>query len=127
MTFTYDLDSPIGEVRLLCTDTEEDHAMFSDEEIKYFLKSEGKNVKRAGARALETIASSQTLLLKVVSTLDTSMNGPQVAKDLREGAKQLRKDAEDDEERNGGSFAIAEQVYDIFGERERLRQRRGGY
>lgn len=114
MTFTFNPDTDIGMVRLLCTDTDAEYAIFDDNEIKAFLKLEGDDVKLAAARALETIASSQTLVLKVIRTLDTSTNGPQVAADLRNAAAQLRQEVEDD-----GGFAIAETVHDNFTAREK--------
>lgn len=114
MEFTYNPKTDIGMVRLLCTDTDEKHAMFSDEDIRAFLDLEG-DVKLAAARALETIANSQTLILKVIRTLDTQTNGPQVAADLRNAAQQLRQESEDE-----AGIAIAETVYDVFGAREKL-------
>ncbi|GAK12240.1 hypothetical protein [Geomicrobium sp. JCM 19039] len=87
--------------------------MFDDTDIRAFLDLEG-DVKLAAARALETIANSQTLILKVIRTLDTSTNGPQVAADLRNAARQLRQESDDE-----AGFAVAEMVHDVFGAREK--------
>lgn len=115
MTFTYDPSSDAGVVRLLCTDTDADNAIFSDAEITAFLTLQGNSVRYAAASALDTIASQQALLLKVVKLPDLEVDGAKLAMALRQQAKALR-----DEEDADGSFDIAEQVLDSFSQRDRL-------
>jgi hypothetical protein len=98
-----DLGSNIGRVRVLLGDTDPtnivnttgEYLFFSDAEIESILTMYGDNPKLAAARALETIAGSQALLLKSWSSDDLTVNGDRIAKELRETAKQLRAEAAD--------------------------------
>lgn len=91
-----DYTTPLGQVRLLCTDVQVPYA-FSDEAIGVFLTLANSNVKRAGALALDTIASDQVLLLHVIRTDDLSINGAQEADALRKNAQALRDSADADD------------------------------
>ncbi|CAM3775891.1 hypothetical protein [Alkalicoccus chagannorensis] len=113
MSFSYDPKTKKGRIRLVIADTNEDNRYFDDDEIEAFLAMEDGEWKLAAARALETMASSETIILKVVTSQDTQTNGPQVAADLRKAAQQLRKDYEEE-----GGFAIVEQANDMFSARE---------
>jgi len=96
-----DYSTDIGKVRVLLGDTEAidvtagegDYLYFGDGELGAFLTMYGDNVKLATARAMETIAGSQVLLLKSWSSDDLSVNGPAVAESLRKIAAQLREEA----------------------------------
>jgi hypothetical protein len=57
MTFTVNLTTSVGQVRLLIPDRVEARAQFSDEELTAFLSLEGDVVSGAAALALETLAS----------------------------------------------------------------------
>lgn len=98
--FTMFLEEPIGMVRLLLNDVDEDTAVFSDDEITAFLTLEGGNVKRAAAQAIDTSATDQALAMKVLKTQDLTTDGAAVAKAMREHADRLRAqaDAQDDDE-----------------------------
>lgn len=121
MAFTYDLTTDTGKVRLLITDTDNSSPLFQDEEINAFLVL-NDGVKRAAAAALDVIASSQALVLKVIRTLDLSTDGPSVARALREHADNLREEAEIQESgEEGGLFDYAEMVTNAFTARERLK------
>lgn len=87
-----------GQVRLLIADTDPDNQVLSDDMIAGYLVIESGSVKRAAALALEAIASSETLVSKVIKTQDLSTNGPAVAADLRTHATSLREQAEKDED-----------------------------
>jgi hypothetical protein len=95
----------VGKVRALLGDTdptdvaagEGTYMYFSDDEIGAFLTMYGDNVKLAAARCLETISSSQALLLKSWSSDDLTVNGDKVAESLRKLAAQLREEALQDE------------------------------
>ena len=96
-----DFNTDVGKVRVLLGDTEAENVesgigeymYFSDAEINAFLEMYGENVKLAAARAMETIASSQALLLKSWSTDDLAVNGDRIAESLRKIAAQLREEA----------------------------------
>lgn len=95
MAFTYDplVGSPRDQVRLLIGDTDLDEPgnwIFQDEEIDSFLAMEASVVKLAAAQALDTMASSEAMILKKIRILDLTTDGPAVAKELRERASTLR-------------------------------------
>ena len=116
--FSYNLSLDNGKVRLLVPDSNENSYIFEDEEIDAFLAMEG-NVKRAAAMALETIASNETLVLKVISLLDLTTDGAKVADALLKRAKLLRDQAEQDDLISGdGGWAIANWVVSPFAYRE---------
>lgn len=119
MTFTYDLASDIGNVRLLIPDSQATSYVFEDDEIEAFLVLE-VGVRRAAALALETIASNEALVLKVVKLLDVSTDGAKTADSLLKRAAVLRKQAEDEDLADGGAFDVAEMVFDDFTLRERM-------
>ena len=115
MTFTYDLSTDIGKVRLLVPDRVTAEAIFSDEELTAMLTLEG-DVRSAAACALETIASDQVLVLKVMTLLDVSTSGDRVSAELLKRAAILR--AQADGESSG--FDWAEMVVNDFAAREHL-------
>lgn len=88
-----DPDTPVGLVRLLIADLDEASPLFTDGQVLSFLAMESDSVKRAAAMALDTIARSELLLSKKFSTQDLSVDGPAVAKELRESATALREQA----------------------------------
>ncbi len=57
MTLTYDLATLVGQVRLIIGDTTLTDAVFTDEELTYFLTANGSDVNLASATALEAWAS----------------------------------------------------------------------
>jgi len=100
-----DLGSNIGRVRVLINDTNAsnvtgttgEYLYFSDQEIESILTMYSNNPKAAAAQALETIASSQVLLLKSWSSDDLTVRGDAIAEALRKLADQLRKEAISDD------------------------------
>lgn len=123
MTFTYDVSTDVGKVRLLISDTNSATQFFTDEELSTLLglPNVSGNVLIAAAQALDVIASNEALVMKMVRILDLSTNGPAVADALRKHATQLRQDAKDAEAaEDGGAFDYAEMVVDAFTERERI-------
>lgn len=119
MAFMYDLSTDTGKVRLLIPDNKSASYILEDDEIEAFLNLE-TGVKRAAAMALETIASNEALVLKVIRLLDLQTDGAKVADSLLKRAALLRKQAEEDELIAGDGFEIAEMVVDPFTYRERL-------
>lgn len=118
MTATYDVTTDAGRVRLLITDTNTDTPVFEDAEIDAFLGMYHSNVHRAAAEALDTIATSQVLTLKVIKILDLQTQGDLLGAELRARATQMRElaDTYDD----GAAFDWAEMVNDQFSWRERV-------
>lgn len=99
-----DYGTPLGQVRLLISDVDEESPLLTDDQINAFLSIEHDRVKRAAARALESIAASEVLVSKKIRTLDLQTDGPAVAAELRAQAKQLRD--EDDNDDGGEPWAI---------------------
>lgn len=99
-----DYTTDAGRVRLLATDINEDDPLFTNAQVEAFLALAGGNVKRAAARALDTIAVSEVLVSKKIRTQDLSTDGPAVAKALREQAKALRDEADSDDDTDSGFF-----------------------
>lgn len=121
MAFTYDTGTAAGQVRLLIFDTNAASYVFEDAEIAVFLALESSSVKRAAALALETMASNEAFVLKVIRLLDLQTDGARTADALMKRAAALRSQAADDDTaEDGGAFDIAEWVVDDFSGRERL-------
>jgi hypothetical protein len=57
MTYTYNLSDDVGKIRLIIGDKDITNPVFSDEELQYFMDSEG-SVNLAAAGALEAWAAS---------------------------------------------------------------------
>lgn len=92
---TLDPTTDIGRVRLLATDLSEDEPLFVDAQIAAFLAVEGDNVKRAAALAIETIATSEALVSKVLTTSDgLTTDGAKLHDSLLKRAKALRDQAD---------------------------------
>lgn len=120
MTITTDLSTDIGKVRLLIPDRVAADAFFSDDEITALLSMED-GIKRATALALETMASSEAYVQKVIKVLDLTTNGAATAKALTDRAAMLRSQADrEDMAEEGAAFDIAEIVNDPFSYRERM-------
>jgi hypothetical protein len=115
VSFTYDPGTDAGKVRLLISDTQDTNHIFEDTEIASFLDIQG-DPRLAAAMALETIAASQILLLKVIGmTNGISTHGDRVADSLRELANSIRKRVDEDY-----AFDWAEVVTNSFSERDRI-------
>lgn len=120
MTFTYSLSQPRGQVRLLIKDTVIGTAVFTDEELDALLLMEASNVKRSAALALETMASNDAYVLKVVKLLDITTDGARVSDALLKRAAELRAQADFEDAGTDGGFDVAEMVLDDFSFRERV-------
>lgn len=108
-TVTTDPTTTIGLVRLLITDVDEAAPVFTDEQITAFLTLEGDNVRLAAAQALDTMASSEVLISKVIRTQDLQTDGAKVAAELRARAQALRDQAADrDADGNVFTFDIVD-------------------
>ncbi len=92
-TVTLDPTTDIGLVRLLISDTDPTAILFTDAEITAFLTLEG-GTKRAASQALDTLASNEVMVSKVIKTLDLATDGAKVAAELRARAAVLRSQAD---------------------------------
>jgi hypothetical protein len=90
---TIDPTTPTGLVRLLISDTDTTSPIFADNEIGAFLALSGSNVRLAAAEALDTIASNEVMVSKVIKTQDLQTDGAKVSTELRARAATLREQA----------------------------------
>jgi len=121
--------SPSDQCRQLITDTDAANPIFADEEILAQLNMESAlqpgietgtidvtTVYFAAASLLETIGTSEVLVQKVMKALDVATDGAKQAVALLARAKVLRGQAE----KADGGFDWAEQVENVWTERERI-------
>lgn len=123
MTYTTDISTYIGLVRLRIFDRDVTNPVFQDEDITAVYNTlERQSIKRTSAFFLETIATQEALILKVIKNLQLSTDGAKLADSLQKQATQLRDQADiEDAFADGRSvFDWAEQVFDVFSERERI-------
>jgi hypothetical protein len=102
-----DYATAIGQVRLLIPDTEqlenladptaEAAYIFDDHQVQAFLSLYGNNVKRAAAQAKLVLATSETLINKVIRTADYTTDGAKLGTELRAQAKALQEEADKDD------------------------------
>jgi len=97
MVFSYDLATDCGKVRLLIQDNVEAYEFFTDADIDAFLTLaadlDGSSVMHASALALESWASNQLMVVKVIQLLDVQTDGAAVAREMRMRAGILREQA----------------------------------
>jgi hypothetical protein len=126
MTVSYDLATEVGKVRSLIPDrptlgddsVNPDGIVFSDEELGYFLELEGDPL-RAAARGLESMATDQLLLFRIIKTGQLTVDGAKLSQQLLATAKQLRESAAEIDAAEG-AFDYAEMVLDPFSARQRI-------
>ena len=102
-----DYATAIGQVRLLIPDTEQldnpatstvdARYIFDDHQIQAFLSLYASSVKRAAAQAKLVLATSETLISKVIRTDDLQTDGAKLGAELRAQAKELQDQAEKEE------------------------------
>ena len=108
-------------VRLLIADTDASNAVFEDEELDALLVLESSNVLRTAAMALETIASSQVQVLKVIRLMDLTTDGASVSRELRARAVALRARADQLEAaEDDGAFDVVEMTVNHFAWRDQV-------
>jgi hypothetical protein len=126
VTYSYDIARglPTDLVRLLIPDRTSADPIFQDEELDALLTLEAGSVRLATAQALDTIASDEALVQKVIRLGDLQTNGAATAKELRERAANLRAQAADPEVAAAGDepFAIAQTAWDLSTARQLRRQ-----
>ena len=129
-TYTYDVTTPPGMVRLLIPDTDLTNPIFNDAEIAAFLALNsgpsgfvgylGDTVRLAAAQAMDVIASSELYVLKVIRTLGLQTNADALAQQYRVLSAELRRQVYEGSGDFTGMFDWAEEVVDTFSERERI-------
>lgn len=102
-----DYATAIGQVRLLIPDVEQlenlqdlsadPEYIFSDAQIQAFVSLYSSNVKRAAAQAKLVLATSETLINKVIRTTDYTTDGAKLGAELRAQAKALQEEADRDD------------------------------
>lgn len=122
MSFTTDLTTDIGKLRLLISDTDAVNWLFQDDAISFFLAQKGNNLQRAAALAYRVIAGNQALTLKVIKLLQLSTDGAKTAEALLSAAKAFEDSATFDEASSGGLFDWAEQTYPLNADERLLKQ-----
>jgi hypothetical protein len=114
VSFTYDPATDAGKVRLLISDTQDTNHIFEDTEIAAFLEV-NDDPRLAAAMALESIAVSEVLLLKVITTQNLSTHGEKMGRILLELAVSLRTRVDQDY-----AFDWAEMVTNSSSEIDRI-------
>lgn len=99
-----DMNSPIGQVRLLTADLDAANPLLDDALLEGYLALNAQSVYRAAADALDAMATSEVLLSRKIRTQDLQTDGPAVAAELRKQASILRTRADlADQEASGGA------------------------
>lgn len=93
----------IDHVRLLMADVGDDQYL-DNTQVEAYLELNDWDVRLAAADALDAIATSETLVGKVIHTQDLQTDGTKVADSLRKHADRLRAQAKD----------LADDTDDIF-------------
>lgn len=139
MSFTYDLSTDAGKVRLLAADTDSAAPIWTDAEVDAALYMTGSSsfyvsgpaaqtgaflqsppvplvnsAYRAAALLMRSLASSKSRLAGVVELLDVKLSVGTAARALLDAAKEY-----EELEANRGQFMVAEMVNDSFSARER--------
>jgi len=108
LTFTYDLTTTIGQLRLKIgkLETAVATALFTDEELAQKLTEQGNNVLLAAAEALDAKADYIVEKKKVTTIGKYSINGAAMAAELRKRADLMRTEA--DNATGSDGFDVAE-------------------
>lgn len=121
MSFTIDPTTNVGLIRLRIFDRNTTNQIFDDATIEsVYANLERSSIKRTAAFFLETIATQEALILKVMKNLQLTTDGAKLADSLLKNAAVLRTQADEEDTFNGDAFDWAEVVYDVFSERERI-------
>lgn len=124
MSFTNDVTTQRGKVRLLIPDRVSGEAMFNDAEIDAFIELGSDNTFRAAALALGVAATDEAKVLSYIKTQNLETDGSKAAKLMLDRVKTLdaRADvldaADGDEDDADGYFDVAEMSVDAFSTRD---------
>lgn len=89
MSFSYDLSTPVGQVRLLTRDIDSSNQIMSDEEISAMLNQFDNDVKVTAAQCILAWANNYALLAKIKRAGGYSEDLTKIAEILRENAKTM--------------------------------------
>lgn len=106
-------------MRILIPDVDEDNVIFVDEELQAFLDIEDSNIRRSTALAIETLATNEAYVQKVIKLWNLTTDGAKTADFLLKRATKLREQALEDEARSDTLFDYAELGYVPFGDLRR--------
>jgi hypothetical protein len=106
-----DYTTAVGQVRLLIPDVEQlgdtPAYIFSDPQISAFLSMYNNSIKRAAAQAKLVLATSESLINKVIRTYDFQTDGAKLGAELRAQAQALQAEADrDDLEESSDTFIV---------------------
>lgn len=118
MPATYDLNTSVGQVRLLIPDRDIADPVFQDDEIEYFLAQNSDNTRLAAAAALEIIAVDEVLTFKVMKSGTDSVDAVKGAEILLTKAALLRNQVTIDDP--NVQVGVIETAVGVFGRRQRL-------
>jgi hypothetical protein len=107
---TIDPATSIGMVRLLIPDRDVANLLFADVDLAAFLALEGAVVKLAAASALETVASNEAMVSKVIRSQDLATDGAKVSDALMKRATELRRQADQDDPDSSGNLDVIDFV-----------------
>lgn len=116
----YDIESDLGIVRLLISDVggkDGTKFIFTDAEIEAIMAIR-EGVRATAATLLRVIAGNESQVSKRITFLELSTDGPAVSKELRELAKGLEAEEDDD-----AVFEIAQMNVDMFSRRQLILKR----
>ena len=109
--FPPDYSTPVGQIRSLVPDVElledpsdlaaEPSYIFDDATLQSYLALARDNVFRAAAIAVNTLATSEALILKVLRSDDRVTDGAKLADALGNRAKWLNDQADEQDEEDG--------------------------
>ena len=112
MSFTYDLGTNLGKVRLLIRDTDTtdpERQLFQDNEISFFLSQNDQILRLAAADALEALAANAALLAKIQQIGGYKIDSTKMAEAIRKQATRYR-----ELEEEVPAFGYAEQTLSVF-------------
>lgn len=90
MSFSYDVSSDVGKIRLWIRDTDSTSALYTDEEISAMFAMNENDIRLTAAALLIALAGNKALLAKAVSAGKYSEDSRRgVAFELRETAKAI--------------------------------------
>lgn len=125
LTTHYTVDEAVGVVTFVAAPANEaniaityKHTILSDADITTFYGMTA-DTRLAAAMSLDTMASSEALVQKVITVMGLSTNGASTASALRAHAKALRDASSAEISADDAGFAIAEWVTEPFGWKER--------
>ena len=95
----------LTQVRTLIGDLDPANQVLTDGQLSTFLDLNDSNARLAAADALDTIATSEALVSKVIRTQDLQTDGAKVADALRKHADRLRATA---------AAAVEDVVFDVI-------------